>query len=33
MTDALRTTIEDAFARRADLTAAEIGDAVKPAIE
>ena len=33
MTDALRTTIEDAFARRADLTAAEIGDAVKPAVE
>lgn len=33
MTDALRTTIEDAFARRAELTAAEIGDAVKPAVE
>ena len=33
MTDALRTTIEDAFARRADLTAAEIGDAIKPAVE
>lgn len=33
MTDALRTTLEDAFARRAELTAAEIGDAVKPAVE
>ena len=33
MTDALQTTIEDAFARRAELTAAEIGDAVKPAVE
>ena len=33
MTDALRTTIEDAFARRAELTATEIGDAVKPAVE
>ncbi len=33
MTDALRTTIEDAFARRAELTAAEIGDVVKPAVE
>ncbi|WP_394000588.1 2,3,4,5-tetrahydropyridine-2,6-dicarboxylate N-succinyltransferase [Luteimonas sp. WGS1318] len=33
MTDALQTVIEDAFARRADLTAAEIGDAVKPAVE
>ena len=33
MTQALQTTIEDAFARRAELTAAEIGDAVKPAVE
>ena len=33
MTDALQTTIEDAFARRAELTAAEIGDVVKPAVE
>ena len=33
MTQALQTTIEDAFARRSDLTAAEIGDAVKPAVE
>ncbi|WP_101926672.1 MULTISPECIES: 2,3,4,5-tetrahydropyridine-2,6-dicarboxylate N-succinyltransferase [Luteimonas] len=33
MTDALRATLEDAFARRADLTAAEIGDVVKPAVE
>ena len=33
MTDALQTVIEDAFARRAELTAAEIGDAVKPAVE
>lgn len=33
MTQALQTTIEDAFARRADLTAVEIGDAVKPAVE
>ncbi len=33
MTDALRATLEDAFARRADLSAAEIGDVVKPAVE
>lgn len=33
MTDALQTTIEDAFARRAELTADEIGDVVKPAVE
>ncbi|MDR6992825.1 2,3,4,5-tetrahydropyridine-2,6-dicarboxylate N-succinyltransferase [Luteimonas sp. 3794] len=33
MTQALQTTIEDAFARRAELTAAEICDAVKPAVE
>ncbi|ATD67970.1 2,3,4,5-tetrahydropyridine-2,6-dicarboxylate N-succinyltransferase [Luteimonas chenhongjianii] len=33
MTDALQTTIEDAFARRAELTADEIGDIVKPAVE
>ncbi|UHH10452.1 2,3,4,5-tetrahydropyridine-2,6-dicarboxylate N-succinyltransferase [Luteimonas fraxinea] len=33
MTQALQSTIEDAFARRAELSAAEIGDAVKPAIE
>ena len=33
MTQALQSTIEDAFARRAELTAAEIGDAVKPAVE
>jgi len=33
MTQALQSTIEDAFARRSDLTAAEIGDVVKPAVE
>lgn len=33
MTHTLQSTIEDAFARRAELTAAEIGDAVKPAVE
>ncbi|TDK33456.1 2,3,4,5-tetrahydropyridine-2,6-dicarboxylate N-succinyltransferase [Luteimonas terrae] len=33
MTQSLQTTIEDAFARRAELTAAEIGDVVKPAVE
>ncbi|KLJ01595.1 2,3,4,5-tetrahydropyridine-2,6-dicarboxylate N-succinyltransferase [Luteimonas sp. FCS-9] len=33
MTHALQTLIEDAFARRAELTAAEIGDVVKPAVE
>ena len=33
MTQALQTTIEDAFARRAELSAAEIGDVVKPAVE
>ncbi len=35
MTDAstLQATIEDAFARRAELTAAEIGDVVAPAVE
>ncbi|VXB56241.1 2,3,4,5-tetrahydropyridine-2-carboxylate N-succinyltransferase [Luteimonas sp. 9C] len=33
MTHPLQTTIEDAFARRADLTAVEIGDVVKPAVE
>ncbi|WP_337245692.1 2,3,4,5-tetrahydropyridine-2,6-dicarboxylate N-succinyltransferase [Luteimonas sp. gir] len=33
MTHALQTLIEDAFARRAELTAQEIGDAVKPAVE
>ncbi|WP_310234691.1 2,3,4,5-tetrahydropyridine-2,6-dicarboxylate N-succinyltransferase [Luteimonas terrae] len=33
MTQALQTTIEDAFARRAELTAAEIFDVVKPAVE
>ncbi len=33
MSQSLQTTIEDAFARRAELTAAEIGDAVKPAVE
>ncbi|RPD88368.1 2,3,4,5-tetrahydropyridine-2,6-dicarboxylate N-succinyltransferase [Luteimonas sp. 100069] len=33
MTDALQATIEDAFARRAELTADEIGDIVKPAVE
>ena len=33
MTQVLQSTIEDAFARRAELTAAEIGDAVKPAVE
>ena len=33
MTQTLQTTIEDAFARRAELTAAEIGDVVKPAVE
>ena len=33
MTHALQTLIEDAFARRAELTAQEIGDVVKPAVE
>ncbi|KPN20734.1 2,3,4,5-tetrahydropyridine-2,6-dicarboxylate N-succinyltransferase [Xanthomonas sp. Mitacek01] len=33
MTQSLQSTIEDAFARRAELTAAEIGDVVKPAVE
>ncbi|UNK41418.1 2,3,4,5-tetrahydropyridine-2,6-dicarboxylate N-succinyltransferase [Luteimonas sp. S4-F44] len=33
MTQALQTLIEDAFARRAELTPQEIGDAVKPAVE
>ncbi|MEN4904025.1 2,3,4,5-tetrahydropyridine-2,6-dicarboxylate N-succinyltransferase [Luteimonas sp. TWI1416] len=33
MTQALQTLIEDAFARRAELTAQEIGDEVKPAVE
>ncbi|MCD9028499.1 2,3,4,5-tetrahydropyridine-2,6-dicarboxylate N-succinyltransferase [Luteimonas sp. BDR2-5] len=33
MTDTLQSTIEDAFARRAELTAAEIGDVVGPAVE
>lgn len=33
MTDALQTTIEDAFARRSELTTAELGDVVKPAVE
>ena len=33
MTQALQTTIEDAFERRAELSAAEIGDVVRPAVE
>lgn len=33
MTQALQTTIEDAFGRRAELSAAEIGDVVRPAVE
>ncbi|MCD9005496.1 2,3,4,5-tetrahydropyridine-2,6-dicarboxylate N-succinyltransferase [Luteimonas sp. XNQY3] len=33
MTQILQSTIEDAFARRSELTAAEIGDVVKPAVE
>jgi len=33
MTHALQTLIEDAFARRAELTTQEIGDVVKPAVE